>query len=516
MVLTSAATGRQAAAGAVHDHTPSETRLNRIFYFVKYLRAIVVHAAVMILAYLAYALFDISGFYPLADRSIASIEADLARQGGAPLPPVALAMIGFGVLMALLFWAYLAIVNRWRGALRTLALIGVGYALLFTILFGPEILSFAIGRLHPLFILLYAGSLIFILWVFIDIALATSGAAQSPDAASFRATLDPVLAPTWPVFLNKLVDLPRHPVHSWRMAGAWALQLAATILLIACLGYLASFGAAAAKAKELMAAAVCAEPAPECRSVSFAMGVEIALWMAAAFIGFKAAIFLQELAKRFGAQSVADVLRASDDRFLLYLRPFTADGVPLPKPKLPPVSALFSFRAFPTQLEEELFDVSDGYLPLIAIGKPGDGPSGGRAHRTFLRDDEWQAYVLDKIRRAEAIVMVIDETEGVRWEIDRVMEQAATDKTLFFFNPAARDPEIWSRLSQIALTALTAHGRVAPGFAFSAQPLAFSVEAGRVTEYVNAHWSAVSYRTVFSEYLSGRERFRRSQAVSPG
>lgn len=493
--------------GGVFDHGASETHLNRLYYFLRYLRAMLVHLTLMAIAMIASAAFGVSGFYVLADRSVAALNADLAADGlTPPAAPALLALTGVAFLAFLFVWAYHAVIKLWPVSLRALAAIVIAlYFVLIGAAVAPEILGFGHGRFHPLFTGLYIGSLGFILFVAGDVALGLIAATRAPDRASFRATLDPRLAPSRLVYIGKLLDLPRRPFRSWRLVSAWVLQLAAMVMLIASIGYLASFGAVAAKSTEFMADPLCAAVgAAECRAASFDAGVQIIAWMALAVAGLKASALLGAAAKRIGTLTVEQALRADEDRFLLYLRPFTADGVPLPKPKLPPVSAVFSFRPFPTQLEEELFDVADGYRPLIAIGKPGDSPSGGRAHRTFLKDDAWRAYVIDKIRRADAIVMVIDQSEGVRWEIDRLVEERAEHKTLFYFAPAAKDPEIWSSLEHTVQSALGRGAAWPKGYAFRTQALAFSLHGGAVREYVNAHWSAVSYRTVFSEYLSER------------
>ena len=93
------------------------------------------------------------------------------------------------------------------------------------------------------------------------------------------------------------------------------------------------------------------------------------------------------------------------------------------------------------RVEEELFDVADGYRPLIAVGKPGGGREtpGGVAYRDYLDDAAWQDYVADKIRRAERIVLVMKNSAGVRWEIARVVAEGAAPKTLFLFDPTLND-----------------------------------------------------------------------------
>jgi hypothetical protein len=224
------------------------------------------------------------------------------------------------------------------------------------------------------------------------------------------------------------------------------LALGGALALIASMMQLLTIGGAGNKLSFLVAA--CDEEIMQrCVAMSSDWAWQIPFTLLLAVAGLKIAAFLQSFAKRLGGLSVSDVLKKTDDRFLLYMRPFDADDLILPKPRLPLLSRLLSFHPFPVRIEEELFDVADGYRPLIAVGKPGSGiVSGGLAYRTYLEDSEWQGYVADKIRRADRIVMLIEDTDGVRWEFERVIAERATIKTLFLFEPAVHSPEEWKRL----------------------------------------------------------------------
>jgi hypothetical protein len=155
--------------------------------------------------------------------------------------------------------------------------------------------------------------------------------------------------------------------------------------------------------------------------------------------------------KAASGRSVADVIKKPDDQFLLCLRPFDTDDVILPMPRLPLLGSFLSFRPFPVHIEEELFDVADGYRPLIAVGKPGGYRAipGGLAYRTYLDDSEWQDYVAEKIRRAERIVMLVKDSDGVRWELARVIREGATLKTLFLLDPGVRTSDDWKTLAKM-------------------------------------------------------------------
>ena len=253
--------------------------------------------------------------------------------------------------------------------------------------------------------------------------------------------------------------------------------------------------AIACKHSELMAACVS-------QSSRWASGIPLVLLLAAA--GVKVAALLQSSAKRLAGLSVAEVLRRPNDPFLLYLRPFDTDEVILPKPRLPPLSSLLSFRPFPVRIEEELFDVADGYRPLIAVGKPGGAKEtpGGLAYRTYLEDSEWQAYVAQKIRDAERIVMLVRDSPGVRWELARVIREGAAAKTLFLLDPGIKDSADWEALATMLVPLLHGAGFAPPAFEFRSRPIGFFFRGGKLVEIVNHNRTATSYRTAFSHFLA--------------
>jgi hypothetical protein len=267
-------------------------------------------------------------------------------------------------------------------------------------------------------------ALIFIILSFtacIDLAIALWGVSRSPERSCFVATLDAWLVTGPWTYLNKLLDLPRTPFRTWKSTGAYALSFAGTILLIASTTYLITVGGATNKLGQLFVSCGPTNIA-SCAAQSSVWAQQMLVSIGLSLVGVRAAAFMQSAAKRVGGLSVSEVLKESDDRFVLYLRAFDTDDVILPKPRLPLLSKLFTMNPFPARVEEELFDVCDGYCPLIAVGKPGTDAAraGGLAYRAYLDDSQWQGYVAAKIHRAESIVIVLQNTAGVRWEVAKV------------------------------------------------------------------------------------------------
>ena len=487
------------------DQTASEVQLHRVLYVLKFLRGLVLHA-LLALAALLFFFAGIDGVYPIAADTIHALRAfsiQVHAQGG-PIGLVGywiIVSVVFAGMLLLLIWIYRSITNARRIALRFQAVLLLIMCLSSVNTAWPQ-LKFAFENLSTEFAVLAALSESLLLVFVVNVAIALWGVARSPERSSLLATLDPRLASNAWTYLNKLLDLPRTPLGTIPTAAAYVLSLVGTILLIASIMHLLTLGGLGNKLS-LMATACKGDLMPECVPVSSVWARQTVLSMLVALVAFKIATLLQSTAKRLGVLSVSDVIKKPNERFVLYLRPFDADNVILPKPHLPLLSRLFSFTPFPVRIEQELFDVADGYRPLIAVGKPGEKSiRGDVAYRAYLDDSEWQEYVMTKIRSADRIVMVLKDTDGVRWEFGRVIGEKAVMKTLFLFDPAVRKPEEWETLEKMVMPMLQNAGVASEGFALKSQLIGFFFQKGSLVEIINTNRTATSYRTAFSHFLA--------------
>jgi hypothetical protein len=488
------------------DQTASEVQLHRVLYVLKFLRGLVLHLLLAALATLLFFFAGIDGIYPIAANTIHALRAfsiQVQAQGG-PIGLVgywAVVSVVFAGMLLLLIWIYRSITNVRRIALRFQAVLLLIMCLSSVNTTWPQ-LKFAFENLSTEFAVLAALSESLLLVFAVNVAFTLWGVARSPERSSLLATLDPRLAPNAWTYLNKLLDLPRTPLRTIPTAAAYVLSLVGTILLIASMMYLLSIGGVGNKFAEL-AMACKGDLMPECVAESSVWARQTLLSMLVALVAFKIATLLQSAAKRLGVLSVSDVIKKPNERFVLYLRPFDADNVILPKPRLPLLSRLFSFTPFPVRIEQELFDVADGYRPLIAVGKPGEkSMRGDVAYRAYVDDSEWQEYVMTKIRSADRIVMVLKDTDGVRWEFGRVIGEEAIMKTLFLFDPTVRKPEAWETLEKMVVPMLQSAGVAPEGFALQPQPIGFFFQKGSLVEIINTNRTATSYRTAFSHFLA--------------
>ncbi len=420
------------------------------------------------------------------------------------------ACVGLG----LLWWFFDAIRSVRPQRLQVVAIVAAFSAVAYVGGRSGDYVS-AARQLDPLFIGLLALGMVYSVALTLDMALALWGVARATETASLNATYQRRLASGRWSAVKKLLDLPRTPLKSSRALLSYGLEFGGALMLVTSFSVVVTMGGIDSKLDGILAA--CKVEGPRaCLAVSALAGRQVLLWFVLALIGMQVGGLMKATAKTLGGLSVPDAIGFAGGRFILYLRPFFVDRVVVPKPRLPFFSRFLTLRPFPLRLEDELFDVADGFLPLVAIGDPkGERLAGrGQAHREFLADADWQMVVLDRLRKAEHVVVVIQETEGVAWELTQIIDGGFAGKTLFLFDPAARDPAVWARLAALIATRFARAGLVAKTFAFAGRPLGLFFQDGQLVEIHNDNWSATSYRTAFSWFLMQRVELNPPARVS--
>jgi hypothetical protein len=102
---------------------------------------------------------------------------------------------------------------------------------------------------------------------------------------------------------------------------------------------------------------------------------------------------------------------------------------------------VFDLGRVPATLDELMLERLDGRGDLIAIGNPQDRKGAARqspwgAQRLYVDDAHWQETVTMLARDADRIVLCVDASDGVRWEIAHVLQSGHAGKTLFFLYPS--------------------------------------------------------------------------------
>lgn len=148
----------------------------------------------------------------------------------------------------------------------------------------------------------------------------------------------------------------------------------------------------------------------------------------------------RRFARRLARVSVENLLAADRRTPILFLRSFRDDQVQLTWRRRSRIRKLFAFGEPSPTVDNVLLDEATPWGPVEAIGVPGKPPPFGAA-RTFVSDDEWQPTVQRLASAADAIAIVLDETEGVRWEMAHIKQSEYQRKTVFLLPPNLARPE---------------------------------------------------------------------------
>jgi len=147
----------------------------------------------------------------------------------------------------------------------------------------------------------------------------------------------------------------------------------------------------------------------------------------------RVAVMLRRTAQWLTRASYESLTRSDERRPILFLRHFANDQVTLPSSPL----LLKHLLAEPgrRRLDHELVERFSIFGPVVAVGRPGETELPFGAARVYVPDADWQPKVLELAERAAAIVLVADESAGINWEVQSMIEPPFLEKTLFLAPP---------------------------------------------------------------------------------
>ena len=144
---------------------------------------------------------------------------------------------------------------------------------------------------------------------------------------------------------------------------------------------------------------------------------------------------LLRLARSNVRWSVAQLLQADPRAPILFLRAFTDDQVRLPGVKLMPLGRLGGWLDAVKNLDWLLLEEGTPYGPVVAVGNPTDAFPPYGAARGYFEHKTWQTAVAGLAKEAMAIVICVDRTEGIWWEVEHIARLGYLTKTLFLIHP---------------------------------------------------------------------------------
>jgi hypothetical protein len=146
------------------------------------------------------------------------------------------------------------------------------------------------------------------------------------------------------------------------------------------------------------------------------------------------------LARRFLTVSLERVLKLDQRKPILFLRAFADDQVLMRPIGVLTLLGLFDFNDSKMTLDQLLLQEGTLYGPVVALGNPRDKLPPFGVARGYFANENWQEAVANLVRDSSAVVICVDETEGISWELEFLRDRRFLVKTLFLLHPKFAGP----------------------------------------------------------------------------
>jgi hypothetical protein len=182
-----------------------------------------------------------------------------------------------------------------------------------------------------------------------------------------------------------------------------------------------------------------------------------------------------------------EAVRSDDPRHpILFLRPFKDDQVALDSAQASFIARTLDPASSSDSLEYLILRNMDYVGPLVCIGNPTDKRPPLGAARIYLDDAEWKDYALNLMMDSALIVVGVDSSAGLRWEIEAIKKHNNLSKTLFIFPPnmaltAVKSVLTLFPLNEVPLDVLETGEKIV-GLFYSTNSRPIFLTANRLTE----------------------------------
>ena len=139
--------------------------------------------------------------------------------------------------------------------------------------------------------------------------------------------------------------------------------------------------------------------------------------------------------RRSAIASLEETLKIDSRPPILFLRAFRDNQVELLPPQLSWLGKIFSFGVRKTNLDILLLEEATEYGPVIALKNPTSPDRLYGAARGAFDQENWREHFAKLAATSRAVVICLDDTEGVLWELDYIEKNNLKQKTLFLIHP---------------------------------------------------------------------------------
>jgi hypothetical protein len=159
------------------------------------------------------------------------------------------------------------------------------------------------------------------------------------------------------------------------------------------------------------------------------------LFVVATWLSQKVAASLVRRAQRRAALGYQMVIRQDTRRPILFLRPFREDERLFEPPANSLIAKIWRLKDRKRTLDEIVLDAASPVGPVIALGAPGEEIAPLGAARLYADDAEWQNVVGSLASQSLAIIIYLEESGGILWELKHLVAGGHLTKTLCILNP---------------------------------------------------------------------------------
>ncbi len=213
-----------------------------------------------------------------------------------------------------------------------------------------------------------------------------------------------------------------------------------------------------------------------------------------------------QTARGAAAQSLTDERSPrehSQERFFLYLRPFSVTGrlgAANPEYNSAPMQPRAYSQPRTIDFETRLASLIEPLGPLVALGHPGEQFGAGRI---LSADEQWKNNFESLATRAKAILLIPSSTPGTLWEIEWLVQRGFVSRCIFVMPPAPA-----GRLKEMAefwedgRTVLSHNGVALPEYSHVGALLLYSGSGARVSSVTLGQTSDKQLRRALATILS--------------
>lgn len=140
-------------------------------------------------------------------------------------------------------------------------------------------------------------------------------------------------------------------------------------------------------------------------------------------------------AKRLQRPGVAEAILWDVRSPVLLLRSFSLDALPADMLDRKRLGLNFVSWLDKRSFEEYLAGEFEQVGPVIAIGRPGETVAPLGAVRDYVGHDAWQERVLAHARAAQCVLMLVDDSPGMAWEIEHVIAAVGRQRVVVVLPP---------------------------------------------------------------------------------